>query len=126
MTRIKRTFNITIGIYDTNTGLCLSEATRTWATTGCSARAESQVIRLVKDYVLEGWSKPTWCKRYGLTATQFNTMLADGVIDPLESITFKVEKCEVIAFEEYRHTTPRGGSVEEVRAYMDAAYMNGL
>ena len=115
MARIKRTFNITIGIYDTNTGICLEEATRTLASTGCSERAESQVIRIVKDAVLEGRAKPKCCKRYGLTASQFDAMLADGVIYPLESYTFKVEKCEVIAAEEI-HITPKGW---EVKAFMD-------
>lgn len=120
--RIKRTFNITIGIYDTKIGLCLEEATRTFASTGCSERAEREVIRIVKDAVLEGRVKPEYCKRYRLTASQFDEMLADGVINPTESYTFKVEKCEVVAAEEI-DITPNG---VQVRAFMDYAFMHGL
>ena len=84
-------FYTAVSIYDATTQINLGRMAST-NKCRCSERAKDLALSKIKHFVLEAWSRNHYRKRYGLTASQFNALLADGVIAPLESFTFKVDE----------------------------------
>lgn len=79
-----------VSIFDANTRILL-DASLYPVDCRCSERAKIQAIEATKNYVLANRAKRTWCKRYGITASQFEALLADGRIDPLKDYVFEAE-----------------------------------
>ena len=91
MIRFSKTYYTVVSIYDAKTQIFLGRMGRR-TTSRCSVRAKEAAIENVKHSVLESWSRNWWRSKYGITASQFDALLADGVIAPLESFTFKVDE----------------------------------
>ena len=87
---------IVISIQDANTRIELHQTTHTIIGRGGSARAEWRAIEEAKNLVLEFWARQWWLTRYGLTAEQFEKLVADKQIDPLGSWHFEVVSCKNI------------------------------
>lgn len=94
VSKFSKEFYTVVGIYDAKTQILIGRSACKNITRS-SYRAECYAIDDAKHYVLENWACKWWCNRYGITASQFDAMLQDGVIDPLESFTFKVEEQRV-------------------------------
>lgn len=84
-------FYTAVSIYDATTQILLGRMAST-NKGRCSVRAREAAVSKIKHFVLEAWSRNHFRKRYGITASQFDALLADGAIAPLESFTFKVDE----------------------------------
>lgn len=89
--KASKAFYTVVGIYDAKTQIFVGRISNK-TITRCRETATSCALNRAFDFVENDLAKRWWCKRYGITASQFDAMLQDGVIDPLESFTFKVEK----------------------------------
>lgn len=87
-------FYTVIGIYDANTQILIGRIANS-TITRCRETATNSAKNEAFDFVEKELAKLWWCKRYGITALQFDKMLSDGIISPLKSFTFKVEEQRV-------------------------------
>ena len=90
VSKFSREHYVMVGIYDAKTQIrigSIATIQRCRSSEGAEMLAKSEAY----DYVVNELAKPRMCKRYGITASQFDAMEADGVIDPIESFTLKVE-----------------------------------
>lgn len=81
---------IVVSIQDANTSIELRKTEHTIIGRGGSLRAEYRAVEEAKNLVLDFWARRWWNERYGLTAKQFNRLVADRQIDPLGSWHFEV------------------------------------
>lgn len=90
VSKFSREHYVMVGIYDAKTQIRIGSIASIQKTRS-SERAEKLAESEAYDYVVDELAKPWMCKRYGITASQFDAMVADGVIDPIESFTLKTE-----------------------------------
>jgi len=81
---------IVVSIQDANTRIELRKTEHTIICRAGSERAEDYALEEAKNLVLDFWARRWWHRRYGLTAKQFNRLVADRQIDPLGSWHFEV------------------------------------
>jgi hypothetical protein len=93
--KASKAFYTVVGIYDAKTQIRVGSIADKCVTRS-SAYAESKAKGRAFIFAEDELYKPWMCKKYGITASQFEAMLQDGVIDPLESFTFKVEKQRIL------------------------------
>ena len=93
--KASKVFYTVVGIYDAKTQIRVGSIANK-----CTTRSASYARGIAKSKALifeeDELYKPWMCKRYGITASQFDAMLADGVIDPLDSFTIKVEEQRIL------------------------------
>lgn len=93
--KASKAFYTVVGIYDAKTNIRLGYVDD-GRNCRSSFRAVDMAIEKAKHIVLESVACERWCKSYGITASQFGSMLADGVIDPLKSFTFEIEEQRLV------------------------------
>lgn len=96
---------IVISIQDANTRIELRKTEHTIIGRGGSERAESRAVEEAKNIVLDFWARRWWHERYGLTAEQFDGLVADRQIDPLGSWHFEVVASKRIGVADIEYTT---------------------
>lgn len=87
-------YHVTISVKDANTQIELRQMQHTIIGRGGSERAEWRAIEQAKDFVLEFWARDWWYRHYLITATQFDELVKDGMINPLRVWDFKVISCD--------------------------------
>lgn len=83
-----RQFSTRIEVLDATTGI---ELGKFYEVNKCRVkhRAQHNAIASVQHRIIEDYAKPIWTAKYGITAKQFDALLRDERIKPLESYTFK-------------------------------------
>lgn len=93
--KASKVYYTVVGIYDAKTQIrvgAIADKCKTRSSAYAESKAKSRAFIFAEDELYKPWM----CKRYGLTASQFEAMLADGVIDALESFTFKTEEQRIL------------------------------
>lgn len=81
---------IVVSILDAKTCIELCKTQHTIIGRGGSLRAEQRAIEEAKNLVLDFWARQWWYEHYGLTAKQYDRLVADRQIDALASWHFEV------------------------------------
>lgn len=93
--KASKVYYTVVGIYDAKTQIRVGSIADK-----CTTRSASYAKGIAKGkafiFAEDELYKPWICKRYGITASQFDAMLEDGVIDALDSFTIKVEEQRIL------------------------------
>ena len=115
----KQIFYIDLNVKDVNTQIELPQYL--WVGVSNSAlRAERLAKAAYKRMAYRRWFFRTK-GQYGLTAKQLQALIDDKLITPPDLVEVTVAKIESEPY-----CPPQRGDVEDARAFMDYAYMNGL
>ena len=87
-------YSVTVSIIDAKTTIELRQTKHTIVGRGGSKRAEWRAVEESKNFVLEHWARHWWYTHYLLTATQFDELVADKMINPIGIWHFEAVSCK--------------------------------
>ena len=92
--KASKVYYTVVGIYDAKTQIrvgSIADKCKTRSSAYAEGKAKAKAFIFAEDELFKPWV----CNRYGITASQFDAMLEDGVID-FDCFTIKVEEQRIL------------------------------